>query len=124
MSISEYEMLHMTPWQMCHSTPHLLILCVFQYDPSLDMAIVAAVLFFALGVACAALTRQFGGGAMMKILVACCFSESLGYLTRIVTIEQPVLTNYIVSTLFILVTPIFIALVGCVAPPPSRQQQN
>ena len=88
------------------------MLCFFHFDPSIAFAAVVAVLFFIAGALAFYQTRKFGGGPMMKVLVGSCWAEMLGYILRIVAIEDITLTNYILTTLFILITPIFIALIA------------
>jgi len=83
----------------------------FHYNPSVLPAILVIAGFSFVTIISFFLTLRFGG-RFMYIIPSMGVVEIFGYALRIVTIEQKTLMPFIISSLFILVAPIALALVN------------
>lgn len=85
---------------------------VFHFQPRELPVQIAIAQFSVVTVISLFMTIKYGGGKVMYIVPAMGAMEVLGYILRLTFIGNALLTSYIVSTLFILLPPIALALVN------------
>jgi hypothetical protein len=84
---------------------------IFHFDPSTIPPEVIMAPFALLTLVSFLLATRYGGN-FMYIIPATGLLEVVGYLTRLLTITEQTLMPYVISSLFILIAPIFLALVN------------
>jgi hypothetical protein len=104
------------PWTLPpnSSDPEIIFYArVFHYRPSLEAAIVCTVAFAVMTFMSLVLTCKYGG-RFMYIVPATGLMEMIGFMVRIVliTAKEKTLMQYIMSALFILISPIALGLVN------------
>jgi hypothetical protein len=91
---------------------NIFLLRTFHYEPNVDAALSMSVIFAVLTVAFIAQTGVYGGWRFMGYAVLASVLQVLGYALRAACAQTPELILYIISTFFILVSPIALALVN------------
>ena len=85
---------------------------MFGYIPNDNIAWAAMSIFIVLGFILLFVNRKFRPCLFMLTLVFCAWFEALGYALRVNAANHPSISTYIFPTLFILLVPNAMALIG------------